>query len=118
MCPLTKMWDAGLVLHVCKDAEKMVSHKREEVAAQLVNMAREWKLRGARPPRLGWCQRVPGDEVPDADPRGRRVNANSVAVMVANSSSLIVVISPEVENFVSLGLNLNGVVLLDNSVFL
>jgi hypothetical protein len=46
------------------------------------------------------------------------VNANSVAVMVANSSSLIVVISPEVENFVSLGLNLNGVVLLDNSVFL
>jgi hypothetical protein len=46
MCPLTKMWDAGLVLHVCKDAEKMVSHKREEVAAQLVNMAREWKLRG------------------------------------------------------------------------
>jgi hypothetical protein len=59
MCPLTKMWDAGLVLHVCKDAEKMVSHKREEVAAQLVNMAREWKLRGAcEKSVLGWCLRI------------------------------------------------------------
>jgi hypothetical protein len=68
------VWDVLSVLHVCKDVEKIVSYKKEEVVAQLMNMTREWELRGVRPPKLGWCQRDPRSEAPGADSGGCREN--------------------------------------------
>jgi hypothetical protein len=81
-----------------------------------MNMAREWELRGARPPRLGWCQRDPGSEAPSVDSGGCRENLSSDVGIVASISNLVVVPSSSFVNSVSLNLNLIDAAVLVNSV--
>jgi hypothetical protein len=69
-----------------------------------MNMAREWELRGARPPRLGWCQRDPANEAPGADSGGYRENLSSDVGIVASISNFVVVPSSDFLNSVSVEL--------------
>jgi hypothetical protein len=79
--------------------------QKEDVAAQLMTMALEWEPRGARPPR---------SDASGADPRRCRED-NSDSVMVVNNSNLVVMPVAGTLNSVTMGLNLNGAVLSDDS---
>jgi hypothetical protein len=93
------VWDAGYVLHVCKDDEKMVSTKRGGGCPVDEHGTRGVKLQVM----------IQGG----AECRG---NLSSDVRIVASISNLVVVASYGFVNSVSLNLDLTSATILDNSV--